>query len=168
MSTVISCIFLRMLALTQTQGPPWQIPFFASWPLCVCWLQERTPETQQRPLSQSPLHFPCLPLKGGEWGLVCWLDKGLIRQSKTITCRYFLSSICSFNCISKSVWYGWYQQSFINTCTHHVLPKEWYPEQSYQCCQGGSHPRKQLSEATALCAEAGIGSSTNNTMRVTT
>lgn len=56
----------------------------------------------------------------------------------------------------------------INTCTHYVLPKQWYPEQSCQYRQGASHPRKHVSEATTLCAEAGKGSSTHDAMWVTT
>lgn len=56
----------------------------------------------------------------------------------------------------------------VNTSTHYVIPEDWYHEKSCQYRQGGVHTRKHLSEATAVCAEAGKCSSTHDTMRMTT
>lgn len=58
--------------------------------------------------------------------------------------------------------------AFINTCTQYVLPEEWYPEKSCQDGEGWFDPWKRVSEATALCAEAGKGSGTQDTVRMTT
>lgn len=64
--------------------------------------------------------------------------------------------------------FGPQDEHVVNTSTHCVISKAWYHEESCQYRQGGLHTREHLSEATALCAEAGKGSSAHDAMWVTT
>lgn len=66
----------------------------------------------------------------------------------------------------EGLYFSPFVEHVIITCKHYVLSKEWYPEESGQYCQGGSHTREHLREATALCGEAGEGSSTHDAMWV--
>lgn len=127
------------------------------------------PETQQRPLSRSPLHYLCHFWRGGGQGSFYWLDKALIRRSKMVTSvKFQLMQTAVFlmvRCDWSHLFSPW---DVVNTCTHYVIPQEWYHEKSCQYHQAGSHTRKRLSKTTAFCAEAGKGSSTHDTMRMTT
>ena len=53
-----------------------------------------------------------------------------------------------------------------NTCTHDVLPKERYPEESGEHGQAGAHPGEGLGETTALGAETRVASCRHDAVRV--